>query len=102
MPFRNLDGIGPADNTAFTDYLKHFVRRKNEEKKVTREKWHVICDTWLEVSILSKCRLPSSFGCGVKTRWAFEEKDDLGTESMSYKGVWRTALATPGVLKSIL
>ena len=35
LPFKNLDGIGPVDNTASTDYLHHFVKKLNKNKNVT-------------------------------------------------------------------
>ena len=39
-----LDRVGPVDNRSSTAKLHHFVRKK-EEKKITCDTWHVICDT---------------------------------------------------------
>ena len=54
------------------------------------------------MNILSKFQLPSSNGLGV-----FQRSGTKGlisypmNEWMDYKGVYKTALATPGVVKSI-
>ena len=49
---------------------------------VTRDKWHVTCDMLLGGNIISKFQLPSS--------------------SINYKGVCRTAPATPGLLTRVV
>ena len=41
-----LDGVGPVDNRPSADKLHRFVRTKKEkEKKVTCDMWHVTRDT---------------------------------------------------------
>ena len=32
---KKLDGVGPVDNRPSTEKLHHFVRKKEEEKKLT-------------------------------------------------------------------
>ena len=56
--------------------------------------------TWLVVNIVSKCQVPSSNGLGFMLLWIFGRKG-LVNLSISYKGVCRTARATPGLLKKI-
>ena len=64
--------------------------------------WHKTCDNWLVVNFLSKLLLPSSIGLGEKVIEGLEEKGDGANELMNYKGVCRTALATPGLLNMVI
>ena len=59
------------------------------------------CDIWLGVNILSKFQLPSSYGFDRQCLEDSEQKDHLINELFNYKGVYRTARATP-VLLNIL
>jgi hypothetical protein len=49
---------------------------------LTPDMWHVKCDTWWGVNILSKLQLPTS-------EWL--------NQSINHKGVYRTAPATRGL-----
>ena len=64
---------------------------------VTRNMWQ-----WWGVNILSKFQLPNSYGLGYTEFEEFEQKDDSMNECfnelINYKGVYRTALATRGLL----
>ena len=53
------------------------------------------------MNILSKFQVPLLIRFGRKgVLKIFEQKDDRLTELMNYKGVCRTALATPGLLNT--
>ena len=71
--------------------------------QVTHDMWHVTHDRWGEVNLLSKLQLLSSYGLGVKVFWRYFHKWWLThwlTQLMSDKGVCRTTMATPGLLKT--
>ena len=80
---------------------------------VTHDMWHIKCDTWHltpgtwhrgEVNLLSEFQLPSSYGLGMKVCWRYFCKgwpSHLINELMSNGGVWRTAPASPGLLKPV-
>ena len=74
-----LDGVGPVDNTPYTNKLDHFVQKKMWH--VTCDMWHLTCDTWHMtcdllggVNILSKFQLPSSFCLWSMILWRFGGK----------------------------
>ena len=78
-----LDVVGPVDNRPSTNRLHHFV--KKERKKVTcntwhvtrdmwRDTWHMTCDMFGGANILSKFRLPSSYGLWFMISWISEGK----------------------------
>ena len=64
---------------------------------MTPDTWHLTCDTWWGVNILSKFQLPSSFGLGGEVIWRSGGKGSLN-QSMNDEAVYRTAPATPGLL----
>ena len=73
--------------------------------QVTRDTWHVTCDMFGEVNILSKFQLPSSYRLWLMILWRSGGKGWLAewmnesmNESMNYEAVYRTAPATPGLL----
>ena len=60
--------------------------------------WHMTCDRWGKVNLLSKCKFPNSYSIEWKS---FEEsftKDESLNDWLNHKGVCRTAQATPGLL----
>ena len=61
--------------------------------------WHMTCDMFGGVNILSKFQLPSSYGLWLMILWISGGKG-WDTESVNHKAVYRTAPATPGLLKS--
>ena len=75
----------------------------------TCDTWHVTCDTWHvtfnsdrwgEVNLLSKLRIHSFNGQKFRMFWILRGKgwiSDWINEWLIDKGVWRTALATPGL-----
>ena len=71
---------------------------------MTYDTWHVILDTW-SMTYVVEWTVSKNYSClalTVRELWCFEdreEKDDWLTELISYKGVCRTAPATPGLLK---
>ena len=74
-------------------------------KLVTCDTWHVTCDmwhtkydTWLGVNIFSKFQLPSSYCLWFMILWRSGGKGSL-SELISNEAVYRTAPATPGLLK---
>ena len=70
--------------------------------KVTGDMWHLNHDTWCGVNIISKLEL-SCYNClGVMMFWRFCRKrmPDWLNEWINYKGVLRSAPATPGLLKN--
>ena len=66
---------------------------------VTRDTWHMTWDIFGGVNILSKFQLPSSYCLWFMILWRSGGKGWLN-ESMNYEAVYRTAPATPGLLKS--
>ena len=58
------------------------------------------CDKWGEVNLLSKLQVPSFKGLGFMMFLRLGGKGSLN-ELINDKGVFRIALATPGLLKSI-
>ena len=107
-----LDGVGPVDNWPSTDKLHHFVRKKEEEKNcdmwhmtcdtwhVTRDTWHMTCDMFGGGWTFSQNF--SSLALTVCDLWYYEyleERDDLMNQWMNYEAVYRTARATPGLLR---
>ena len=54
------------------------------------------CDRWGEVNLLSKFRLPSFYGLGMKVCLRYFHKESL-TQLVDDKEVCWTAPATPGV-----
>ena len=54
-----LDGVGPVDNRPSTNELHHFVKKKKIKKNVTCDTWHMTCDMWWRLNILSKCQVSS-------------------------------------------
>ena len=113
-----LDGVGLVDNRPSTNKLHHFVRKKRRKKMwhVTRDTWHVTHDmtrdvtrdvtrdTW-HVTCLGGWTLSQNFSSLALTvcdLWYYEyleEKDESLNEWMSDEAVYRTAPATPGLLK---
>ena len=74
---------------------------------MTCDLWHVTCDMWLGVNILLKCQLPRSYG--LEETFKFEDffiKDQWASLVsyliIYYKGVCRTAPATPALLKTLI
>ena len=74
---------------------------------VTRDTWHVTRDTW-HVTCLGGWTLSQNFSslaltiCDLWYHEDLEEKDDSINQSISDKAVYRTAPATPGLLKSVV
>ena len=66
----------------------------------TRDMWHLTLDRYGEVNLLSKCQLPSSYRLGMKVCWRYTELFPQSTlnDWINDGGVFRTALATPGLL----
>ena len=98
-----LDGVGPVDNRPSTNKLQHFVKKKMWH--VTCDMWHVTCDTWHVtrdtfggVDILSKFQLSSSYRLWFMILWRSGGKGSVA-QSVNHKAVYRTAPATPGLLK---
>ena len=107
-----LDGVGPVDNRPSTDKLHKIVKKKRKkEKKVTHDMWHMTCDTWHMTH--DTCHMTcwggwafsqnfNSLALTVCDLWYYEdieEKADLLTHWISHEAVYRTAPATPGLLK---
>ena len=65
---------------------------------MTRDTWHLTCDMFGGVNILSKFQLPSSYRLWFMILWRSGGKGWLG-ELMNHEAVYRTAPATPGLLK---
>ena len=76
---------------------------------MTPDTWHLTCDIYIGhvscdrqrvVNTVSKLRVPSSYGFRVKVFWRYLNKmiSNLMNEWTNYKGVCRTAPATPSVL----
>ena len=62
-----------------------------------RDTWHMTCDMFGGVNILSKFQLSSSYGLWFMILWISGGKGSV-TESVKYEAVYRTAPATPGLL----
>ena len=106
---RKLDEVGPVDNRPSTNLRNNFVKKKYIYIKnsdllyvtcdmwpVTHDIWYVTCDTLWGVNILTKFQLPSSYG--LKTVfWKYFHKGSVSL-LINYKGVCRSAPATPGLL----
>ena len=107
--FKKLDGVGPVDNRPSTDEFHQFVKKKF--KKMTCDTWHVKCDTWhvtrdkWHVTRLGGWIFSENFSslaltvCYLYHYEDLEKKADSINELMSNKAVYRTASATPGLLK---
>ena len=71
---------------------------------VTHDTWHMTCDMFRGVNILSKFQLPSSYRLWFMIIWRSGGKGWL-TELLNYwmnhEAVYRTAPATPGLLKTL-
>ena len=98
-----LEGVGPVDKRPSSDQLHHFEEEKKRRtncnnRYVTRDMWHVTCDTWWGVNILSKFHIPSSYTLGLTVSWRLWTKG-RPTEWMDQlikdEGVYRTAPARP-------
>ena len=107
-----LDGVGPVDNkfstTSFTT-LSSPSPKKTDIWHAPLDMWHVTHDTWYvtrhrwgEVNLLSKLKLSSSYGLGMKVFWRFGEKgwfiQFINYQLIRDKRVCKTAPATPGLL----
>ena len=102
-----LDGVGPVDNTPSTDKLHHFVKKKKncDMWYVTCDTWYVTCDMWLvwggEHSLKISAPLLLRFVIyDIMKIWRKRMTDSLN-ELMNGKAVYRTAPATPGLLKKV-
>ena len=67
---------------------------------VTRDTWHVTCDMFGGVNILSKFQLPSSYRLWFMILWRSGGKGSLA-DWINDEAVYRTAPATPGLLKTL-
>ena len=72
-----------------------FQAKAMERKKETRDMWHLTPDPWQMV--VGERQLPSSYNLGIVMFWWFGGKRRVNG-SNNYKGVYRTAPATPCVL----
>ena len=108
-----LDWVGPVDNRPSTDELHHFVKKKKCDMwHVTCDMWHLTCDTWHMtlnlfggLNIFSKFQLPNSYRLWFMILWRSGGKGSLNEwmiELMNHEAVYRTALATPGLLITML
>ena len=101
-----LDGVGPVDNRPSTDKLHHIVKKKKmwyltrDTRHMTHDTWHMTHDMFGGVDILSKFQLPSSYCLWFMILWRSGGKGWL-TDLISDKAVYRTAPATPGLLKIV-
>ena len=108
---KKIDGVGPVDNRPSTNMLHHIVKKKQKKRDmwhVTRDTWHVTCATWhvtrdmfVRVDILSKFQLPCSYRLWFTMLWRSGGKGSLN-DLISDEAVYRTAPATPGLLKKEL
>ena len=64
---------------------------------VTRDTWHMTHDTFRGVNILSKFQLPSSY---IMKIWR-KRMNRLINQLINDEAVYRTAPATPGLLKTL-
>ena len=70
-------------------------------RHVTHETWHMTCDMFGGVNILSKFQLPRSYRLWFMILWKSGGKGSLN-ELMNDGGDYRTAPATSGLLKTSL
>ena len=68
---------------------------------MTCDMWHVTCDRWGEMHLLSKFQLPSSNGLGFMMLWRLEVKGSL-SHWINDEGVGRTAPANPSLLNILI
>ena len=110
-PPQKLDGLitDPPLNSA-TTLLK-------KERHMTPDTWQLICGTWhrtltsdtwhltfhmlSEVHIIWNFQVLSSYSLGMKVFWRFWGKGSVSL-FINYKGVCRTAHATPGLLTTTI
>ena len=81
-----------------TDWVHQLVIKRNYMLRVPLDTWHLTCDMWWGVNILSKYQLPSSYGLGFTMSWRFRGKGWVSQLIMSNKGDCRTAPALLGLL----
>ena len=99
-----LDRVGPVDNRPSTDKLHHFVQ-KIKIKIVTCNMWHVTRDNWHVTCWVgwTFSQNFSSLALTVCDLWYYEdleEKADSLAHKINDEAVYRTAPATPGLLKT--
>ena len=96
-----LDGVGPVDNRPSTHELHHFVQKKKIKKinDVTRDMWHMTRDTWHVWGGWTFSQIFSSLALTVCDLWYYEDQEEKD-DSLNYKALYRTAQATPGLLKN--
>ena len=75
MP-NKLDGVGPVDNRPSIHRLAPPLcpKKRRRKKRKKCDMWHLTCDMWWGVNILSKFELSSSHGLGVIMLWRFGGK----------------------------
>ena len=101
--FTGCSLVGLVDSKPSTNLLHLFVKKREVTWHLTRKRWNVTCnmwhvthDTWQvkEVNFLSKLQHHS-----FNSLEDWEGKDHVSNNvSISIKGVYRTAPATPGLL----
>ena len=103
-----LDWVGPVDNSNPTEYLQRFVQKR--EKKVTYDRWHMTCDIWhmtcdtWHMTGEGKWTFSQTVSSLALTVWEWRFVEDILTshdylnELINDEGVYRTALATLGLL----
>ena len=105
---RKLDRVGPPPISFNALSEKEKINKWHvtcDTWHVTRDTWHVTCATWNVthlggVNILSKFQLPSSSCLRFMILWGSGGKGSLN-QSMNHEAVYRTAPATPGLLKTL-
>ena len=98
--------VGLVDNSPSSNWLHHKKTNKktidmwlvtHDMRHVTRNIWHITCDSWGKVNLLSKFQLPSPNGLQLVMLWRLEGK--RMTEGLNeLRWFCRTAQATLGLL----
>ena len=62
---------------------------------MTHDTWHLTCDMWWDMNILSKYQLPSSYGLGVMLFWRFEAEGWLTDWLNQWMTGWASLITDP-------
>ena len=108
LKWSKLDGVCTVDNRPSIDKPHPFARRTTKCDNGSHDMWHVICDMWrMKCDMLLGWTFSQNFSFPALTIcdfWYYEdldEKNDWLNQSINIEAAFRTAPATPGLLKRL-